>query len=115
MKCALDTRKVKQSTHQHKYTTILRSKVMESKVEALEQQNEDLRGEVGQLRKQMAQMFQILTQTNAAITALVSMNVVGYAQNGYAVGPSPRNVKDPPYGMPQGWNTENPDNEEQEQ
>ncbi|RDY11598.1 hypothetical protein CR513_03717, partial [Mucuna pruriens] len=61
MKCALDTRKVKQSAHQHKYATRLKSKVMESKVEALEQQNQDLRGEVGQLREQMAQMFQILT------------------------------------------------------
>ncbi|RDY00184.1 hypothetical protein CR513_16665, partial [Mucuna pruriens] len=45
MKCALDTRKAKQSVHRHKYATRLRSKVTESKVEALEQKNQDLRGE----------------------------------------------------------------------
>ncbi|RDX83406.1 hypothetical protein CR513_35677, partial [Mucuna pruriens] len=48
----------------------LRSKVMESEVEALEQKNQNLGGEVGQLQEQMAQMFHILTQTNAAVTAL---------------------------------------------
>ncbi|RDY14332.1 hypothetical protein CR513_00610, partial [Mucuna pruriens] len=88
---------------------------MESKVEALEQQNQDLRGEVRQLREEMAQMFQMLTQTNAAVTALVNPNAAGYAQNAYVVGPSPCNVRDPPYGVPQGWNTENPAKEEQEQ
>ncbi|RDX72860.1 hypothetical protein CR513_47604, partial [Mucuna pruriens] len=72
---------------------------MESKVEALEQQNQDLRGEVGQLWEQMAQMFQILTQTNAVATTL----------NGYA-----RNIRNPLYGMPYGWNTENAANKEQE-
>ncbi|RDX86140.1 hypothetical protein CR513_32575, partial [Mucuna pruriens] len=66
----------------------LKSKVMESKVEALEQQNQDLR----------------------AVTTLVNTNTAGYAQNGYA-----RKVRDPPYGMPQGWNIENAANEEQEQ
>ncbi|RDX91923.1 hypothetical protein CR513_26020, partial [Mucuna pruriens] len=50
----------------------------------------------------MAQMFQILTQTNATITALANQNVVGYAQ-------------DPPHGMSQGWNTKNQADEEQEQ
>ncbi|RDX74114.1 hypothetical protein CR513_46172, partial [Mucuna pruriens] len=83
---------------------------MESKVETLEQQNQDLKGEVGQLREQMAQIFQILTQTNAAVTSLVNTNATRYAQNGYA-----RNVRDPPYGMSQGWNIENATNEEQEQ
>ncbi|RDX83335.1 hypothetical protein CR513_35754, partial [Mucuna pruriens] len=94
-----EARNVKQSVLQHKYATRLRSKVMESKVEALEQQNQDLRDEVGQLREQMAQMFQMLTQTNAVVTDLVNQNAAGYAQNGYVVGPSPRNVRDPPYGM----------------
>ncbi|RDY00954.1 hypothetical protein CR513_15802, partial [Mucuna pruriens] len=50
---------------------------MESKVDALEQQNQDLKGEVGQLREQMAQMFQILIQTNAAVTTLVNTNAAG--------------------------------------
>ncbi|RDY09899.1 hypothetical protein CR513_05667, partial [Mucuna pruriens] len=100
---------------QHKYTIHLRSKSMESKVEALEQQNQDLRGEVGQLREQMAQMFQILTQTNAAVTALANQSAVGYAQVNYASRPPPRNVRDPPYGMLHGWNTKSPANEEQEQ
>ncbi|RDY00808.1 hypothetical protein CR513_15962, partial [Mucuna pruriens] len=45
----------------------------------------------------------------------VNQNAVGYAQASYATGPSPRNVRDPPYGMPQGWNTKIPTNEEQEQ
>ncbi|RDX73876.1 hypothetical protein CR513_46447, partial [Mucuna pruriens] len=97
MPCALDTKKAKQSMHQHKYTTRLKSKVMENKVEALEQQNQDLRGEVGQLQEQMVQMFQILTQTNVTVKALVNTNDVGYTQNGYA-----RNAKDPPYGMSSG-------------
>ncbi|RDX89629.1 hypothetical protein CR513_28628, partial [Mucuna pruriens] len=55
---------------------------------------QDLRGEVGQLREKIAQMFQILTQTNTAVTTLVNMNATGYAQNGYA-----RNIRDPPYRM----------------
>ncbi|RDX93148.1 hypothetical protein CR513_24621, partial [Mucuna pruriens] len=46
-------------------------------------------------------------KTNAAVTTLVNMNVVGYAQNGYA-----HNVRDPPYGMPHGWNIENAANED---
>ncbi|RDX99761.1 hypothetical protein CR513_17157, partial [Mucuna pruriens] len=50
-----------QSTSQHRYTTRSKSKVMENKVEALEQQNQDLKGEVSQLKKQMAQMFQVLS------------------------------------------------------
>ncbi|RDX82627.1 hypothetical protein CR513_36561, partial [Mucuna pruriens] len=93
-------RKAKQSTHQHKYTTRLKSKAMESKVEALEQQNQDLRGEVGQLWEQMAQMFQILTQSNVVVMALVNTNVAEYTQNGYACN---------------GWNTENAAKEEQKQ
>ncbi|RDY01164.1 hypothetical protein CR513_15544, partial [Mucuna pruriens] len=88
---------------------------MESKVETLEQQNQDLKGEVGQLREQMAQMFQILSQTNVAVTTLANQNAAKYAQAGYAAGPPPCNVRDPPCGMPQGWNTKNPANEEQEQ
>ncbi|RDX77540.1 hypothetical protein CR513_42324, partial [Mucuna pruriens] len=67
-------RKAKHSAHQHKYTMRLKSKVMESKVEAVKQQNQDLKSEVGQLREQMAQMFQILTQTNAVVTTLVNTN-----------------------------------------
>ncbi|RDY05177.1 hypothetical protein CR513_11011, partial [Mucuna pruriens] len=105
----LDTRKAKQSTHQHKYTTGLKSKIMESKVEALEQQNQDLRNEVGQLREQMAQLFQVLTKTNATVTVLVNMNAVGYAHNGYA-----HDARDPPYGMPREWNSKNAANEEQQ-
>ncbi|RDY02283.1 hypothetical protein CR513_14272, partial [Mucuna pruriens] len=57
---------------------------MESKVEALEQQNQDLKGEVGQLTEQMAQIFQMLTKTNAVVTTLVNSNVAGCAHNGYA-------------------------------
>ncbi|RDX89961.1 hypothetical protein CR513_28213, partial [Mucuna pruriens] len=60
---------------------------MESKVEALEQQNQDLKSEVGQLWEQMAQMFQILTQTNAAITALANMNAAR-CQNAVDNGPA---------------------------
>ncbi|RDX92300.1 hypothetical protein CR513_25589, partial [Mucuna pruriens] len=50
-------------------------------------------------------MFQILTQTNAAVTALANQNTVGYAQVSDTTGPLPRN----------GWNTKIPVNEEQEQ
>ncbi|RDY01973.1 hypothetical protein CR513_14637, partial [Mucuna pruriens] len=85
---------------------------MESKVEVLEQQNQDLKGEVSQLKEQMAQMFQILTQTSAIVTALANQNVAGYAQGGYNTGFMPHNVRDPPHGMLQGWNTKNPADEE---
>ncbi|RDX98199.1 hypothetical protein CR513_18908, partial [Mucuna pruriens] len=88
---------------------------MESKVEVLEQQKQDLKGEVGHLKEKMTQMFQILAQTNAVVTTLANQNDVGYAQVSYTTGPLPRNVMDPPYGMLQGWNTEHPVDEEQEQ
>ncbi|RDY10536.1 hypothetical protein CR513_04904, partial [Mucuna pruriens] len=50
---------------------------MENKIEALEQQNQELKGEMSLLRELMAQMFQALTQTNVAITAMANQNVVG--------------------------------------
>ncbi|RDY00262.1 hypothetical protein CR513_16578, partial [Mucuna pruriens] len=65
---------------------------------------------MAELWEKMAQMFQILTQTNVVVTTLVNTNAVRYAHNGYAC-----NVRDLPYGMLQGWNIENATNEEQEQ
>ncbi|RDY05747.1 hypothetical protein CR513_10385, partial [Mucuna pruriens] len=56
------------SKSQHKYAMHLKSKAMESK---------------------MTQMFQMLTQTNAAIMALVNQNVAEYVEVGHVVGPSP--------------------------
>ncbi|RDX60683.1 hypothetical protein CR513_61154, partial [Mucuna pruriens] len=44
----------KQSMSQHRYATRSKSKAMENKVEALKQQNQDLKGEVSQLKEQMA-------------------------------------------------------------
>ncbi|RDY13186.1 hypothetical protein CR513_01929, partial [Mucuna pruriens] len=95
-----DSRKGKQSTSQHRYATHSKSKAMENKVEALKQQNQDLKGE-----EQMTQMFQLLSQTNAAITAMAGQGAIGYAQPSYAqpsyaTAPPPHNTKDPPYGMP---------------
>ncbi|RDX74652.1 hypothetical protein CR513_45582, partial [Mucuna pruriens] len=58
------------------------------------------------LREQMAQMFQVLTQTNVAITAMANQNAVGLP---------PYVARDPPYEMPYRWNIEAPINEEQEQ
>ncbi|RDX85303.1 hypothetical protein CR513_33523, partial [Mucuna pruriens] len=55
----------------------------------------------------MAQMFQILTQTNAAIT-------IAYAQARYATCHPPHNTRDPPNGLPYGWNTDNPEECEQQ-
>ncbi|RDX97567.1 hypothetical protein CR513_19656, partial [Mucuna pruriens] len=65
-----DTRKAKLSA----YTTRSRSKVMEDKVGALELQNQDLNGEVSQLKEQMAQMSQILSQTNITIMAMAQQH-----------------------------------------
>ncbi|RDY11817.1 hypothetical protein CR513_03457, partial [Mucuna pruriens] len=88
---------------------------MENKIEELELKNQDLKGEVSQLKEQMAQMFQILSQTNAAIITMVNHDVVWYTQAGNTIGPLPHTESDPPYGMPHGWNTEDPANEKQEQ
>ncbi|RDX83397.1 hypothetical protein CR513_35667, partial [Mucuna pruriens] len=48
----------------------------------------------------MAQIFQILSQTNAAITAMANHSVVGHVQAGNTTSPPPHAVKDPPYEMP---------------
>ncbi|RDX62101.1 hypothetical protein CR513_59602, partial [Mucuna pruriens] len=72
---------------------------MESKFEALEQQNQNLKGEPNQV----------------GCPALANQNAARNEQAGYAARPPPHNVRDRPYGMRHGWNTENPANEEQEQ
>ncbi|RDY06702.1 hypothetical protein CR513_09271, partial [Mucuna pruriens] len=71
-----NVRKARLST----YVTHSKSKAMESKIEVLEFQNQDLKGEVGQLKEQMAQMFQILSQTNATITAMTHRHAVHQEQ-----------------------------------
>ncbi|RDX82980.1 hypothetical protein CR513_36171, partial [Mucuna pruriens] len=48
-----DTRKAKLST----YATRSKSKAMDNKIEALEQQNQELKGEMSLLREQMDQLF----------------------------------------------------------
>ncbi|RDX93009.1 hypothetical protein CR513_24789, partial [Mucuna pruriens] len=63
----------------HRYATHSRSKAMENKIEALELQNQDLKGEVSQLKEQMAQMFQILSKTNTTITAMANHSTAGHA------------------------------------
>ncbi|RDX70796.1 hypothetical protein CR513_49921, partial [Mucuna pruriens] len=88
---------------------------MENKVEALKQQNQDIKGEVSQLKEQMTQMFQILSQTNVAITAMANQGAMGYAQPGCVNEPPPRGAKDLPYGMSYRWRTEAPTIEEHEQ
>ncbi|RDX79088.1 hypothetical protein CR513_40528, partial [Mucuna pruriens] len=70
---------------------------MESKIEALGLQNQDLKGEVSQLKKQMAQMFQILSQTNVAITVMANHGAAGHAQASNTPGPPPYAVRDPSY------------------
>ncbi|RDX69965.1 hypothetical protein CR513_50848, partial [Mucuna pruriens] len=97
------------------YTTRSKSKAMESKIKALELQNQDLKGEVSQLKEQMVQMFQILPQTNAAITTMANHGATGHSQVDNIVDPLPHAVRDLPYGMPYGWNAEAPTNEEWEQ
>ncbi|RDX96103.1 hypothetical protein CR513_21283, partial [Mucuna pruriens] len=94
-------RKTKQPVLQYRYATRSRSRAMENMVEALEQQNQDLRGE-------------ILTQTNTAIIALANHNAAKHTQAGYAACPPPHNTRDPPYGMPYGWNTDNLEEREQQ-
>ncbi|RDX97228.1 hypothetical protein CR513_20030, partial [Mucuna pruriens] len=79
-----------------------KSKAMESKIEALELQNQDLKGEN-------------LFQTNATITAMTNHGAAGHAQADNTTGPLPHIVRDLPYGMPYDWNTKDPTNEEQEQ
>ncbi|RDY11349.1 hypothetical protein CR513_04006, partial [Mucuna pruriens] len=54
----------------HRYATFSKSRAMENKVKALEQQNQDLKGEVDQLKEQMTQMFQLLSSSNVAITTM---------------------------------------------
>ncbi|RDX98902.1 hypothetical protein CR513_18117, partial [Mucuna pruriens] len=67
------------------------------------------------IQRSLVRSYGRTTQTNATVMTLANQSVVKYDQAGYAVGPPPRNARDPPYGMPYGWNTENPVNEEQEQ
>ncbi|RDY07396.1 hypothetical protein CR513_08490, partial [Mucuna pruriens] len=76
---------------------------MGNKIEALELQNQDLKGEVSQLKERMAQMFQILSQTNVAIMTMANHDAAGHAQVGNTIGPLPH------------LNIEDPINEEQEQ
>ncbi|RDY06638.1 hypothetical protein CR513_09343, partial [Mucuna pruriens] len=57
----------------------------------------------------MAQMFQILTQTNSTITALANQSAAGHAQVGYTTCLPPHNTRDPPYGMPYVTNAANND------
>ncbi|RDX77970.1 hypothetical protein CR513_41821, partial [Mucuna pruriens] len=97
------------------YTKRTKSKAVESKIETLELQNQDLKGEVSQLKEQMAQMFQILSQTNAIVMAMANHGTTGHAQAGNTASPPPYAVRDSPYGMPYEWNVETPANEEQEQ
>ncbi|RDX82625.1 hypothetical protein CR513_36559, partial [Mucuna pruriens] len=95
--------------------TCSRSKALESKIEALELENQDLKGDVSQLKEQMAQMFQNLSQTKVVVTAMANHSVVGHALTGNTIVPLPHVVRDPPYGMPYEWNVGTSTNEEQEQ
>ncbi|RDX85203.1 hypothetical protein CR513_33640, partial [Mucuna pruriens] len=40
--------------------------------------------------------------------AMANHNTVGHAQANNIVGPLPHSVRDPPYRMPYGWNTKDP-------
>ncbi|RDX70770.1 hypothetical protein CR513_49948, partial [Mucuna pruriens] len=93
-----DTKKPKLST----YVTRSKSKAMENKIETVELQNQDLKGE-------------ILSQTNAAITAMANHSAVGHAQVDNTADPLPHAVRDLPYKMRYGWNNKDPTNEEKEQ
>ncbi|RDY12081.1 hypothetical protein CR513_03166, partial [Mucuna pruriens] len=84
------------------YTKRSKSKAMESKIETLELQNQDLKGK-------------ILSHTKVAVTTMANHNIIGHAQACNTVSPPPHVVRDPSYGMPYGWNVETPANEEQEQ
>ncbi|RDX64286.1 hypothetical protein CR513_57172, partial [Mucuna pruriens] len=53
---------------------------MENKVGALELQNQDLKGEVSQLKEQMTQMFQVLSQTNTTIAAMAHQHAARQEQ-----------------------------------
>ncbi|RDX95564.1 hypothetical protein CR513_21895, partial [Mucuna pruriens] len=57
----------------------------------------------------------MLSQTNVAVTAMANHDTTRHAQAGNTASPPPHAVRDPPYGMPYGWNVKTPANEEQEQ
>ncbi|RDX66859.1 hypothetical protein CR513_54326, partial [Mucuna pruriens] len=72
----------------HRYRTKSQAKDMEDAIESLEQQNQELKGEIGQLREQMSKLFELFTQGAAR-------NIAG-AQG--AQGPDRASVENPGVG-----------------
>ncbi|RDY13602.1 hypothetical protein CR513_01441, partial [Mucuna pruriens] len=69
---------------------------MEHTIENVEQQNLDLRGEMGQMKEQINKIFKLLTQ-GATLNAAVAMMPI------YPPGFAPLYLNVYPYGMPSGW------------
>ncbi|RDY05270.1 hypothetical protein CR513_10909, partial [Mucuna pruriens] len=70
---------------------------MEHAIKNLEQQNLDLRGEMGQMKEQINKIFELLTQGE-------TLNVVATPTPTYPPGFISSYLNAHPYGMPSGWN-----------
>ncbi|RDX73770.1 hypothetical protein CR513_46577, partial [Mucuna pruriens] len=96
----VEKEKLKAALVESRYATHSMTRAMENNVEVLEQQNQDLKGEVSQLKEQMTQMFQILSQINVAIIVMANQGEIGHAQPNCTNGPPPYGARDLPYRMP---------------
>ncbi|RDX62920.1 hypothetical protein CR513_58703, partial [Mucuna pruriens] len=97
----LPKRREKLIALQHRYNTWSRTKHMEHTTKKLEQQHEDLRGEIEQVKELMKKTFELLTQGATANATAVVQGMLVYPP-GYTL---PFNVNIPPYEMPHDWNT----------
>ncbi|RDY10810.1 hypothetical protein CR513_04611, partial [Mucuna pruriens] len=94
------TMKEKLTTLRHWYNTRSKTKHMEHANGNLEQQNLDLKGEIGQMKEWMNKMFELLTQGAALNAATIAQGSLTYPPKFTLL--LNRNIH--PYGMPQGWN-----------
>ncbi|RDY01040.1 hypothetical protein CR513_15676, partial [Mucuna pruriens] len=89
----------------HQYHTRSRARHMEQAIDDLEQQNMEMRAEMGQMREQINKMFELLTQ-NTALLVVATAPTLGAISNAVTQGtPTYPPGFTPQYGMPLGWNT----------
>ncbi|RDX87771.1 hypothetical protein CR513_30706, partial [Mucuna pruriens] len=78
---------------------------MEQVIDDLEQQNMEMRAEMGQMREQINKMFELLKQ-NTALPTTATTPIPGAISNAATRGtPTYPSGFTPEYGMPLGWNT----------